>query len=354
MPETAISELPDDSMKYSLMGLLALFAAGHLAAQPVSVHPPESEMLAGITLVLEQNYESATEIFRSLSDRWPEHPMPYLLQAGVLQAVAMDYESRIPRASFDSLLALAEELSEDYCERYPGDARGHFYLGTVHGYHSFADAVEDDWFGAASSAMSSVSEFEAALERDSSMEDAKLGIGTYYYWKSRQLEFLTWVPFVGDDRAEGIALIESTIERGTLNRHAAMSSLISIFLDAGEYARAVALSEKALADYPNNRLFLWGLATSHDRLGHTNEAIGAYRRLLDAISSDARDNAYNELVCRVNLARLEALAGQRANARATLAPIAGRSPSSYAEHLHERAERKLAEAKELGVALAGS
>lgn len=331
-----------------------LIASERVAAQSPSSHPAKSDLLAGIDLVLKQDYEGAMAHFRAIAERSPEHPAPYLFQAGVLQTVAMDYEAVLDRAAFDSLLALAEERSERYCERFPGDARGHFYLGSVYGYHSFADAAEGDWFGAASGAMSSVSEFEGALERDSTFEDAKLGIGTYYYWKSRQLEFLTWVPFVGDDRAEGIALIESSIERGTLNRHAAMTSLISIYLDAGDYAPAAALSERALGDYPNNRLFLWGLATAHDRLGHTSEAIAAYRRLLAAIASDRRLNAYNELVCRVNLARLEALAGQREKARGTLAPVLGRSASAYAEHLNERAEKKLLEAQELAAALAGS
>lgn len=341
-------------MKRFLVATIVVIGAGPLAAQSPSMHPPEADMLAGINLVLEQDYERALAQFRLLAERWPEHPLPYLLQAGVLQTVAMDYETRIDRRPFDSLLERAEELSELLCERSPGDALGYFYLGSVHGYRSFADAAEGDWFGAASGAMSSVSEFETALERDSTLEDAKLGIGTYAYWKSRQLEFLTWVPFVGDHRAEGISLIESTVERGTLNRHAAMTSLISIFLDAGEYDRAVAISERALRDYPNNRLFLWGLATGHDRLGRTHEAIVAYRRLLASIESDTRDNPYNELVCRVNLARLEALAGEKQKARATLAPVAGRVAASYAQHLHERAERKLAEAKALAAALGGS
>jgi len=133
-----------------------------------------------------------------------------------------------------------------------------------------------------------------------------------------------------------------------------MTSLISIFLDSGDYERAAKVSGRALADYPNNRLFLWGLATAHDRLGHTAEAIAAYRRLLASIASDLRPNAYNELVCRVNLARLEALAGEKHNARSTLAPVATRSASSYAKHLRERAERKLTEARELAAALGSS
>jgi tetratricopeptide (TPR) repeat protein len=200
-------------------------------------------------------------------------------------------------------------------------------------------------------AMSSVSEFEEALERDSTLEDAKVGIGTYYYWKSRQMSFLTWLPFISDNRDEGIRLIEETIARGRYNRYAAVTSLIAIFLDAEQYDRAVSLSEKTLQDYPENRLFLWGLATGHDRLGHTDQAIDAYWRLLRSIVADSRDNAYNELVCRVNLARLEDAAGNPEVSRLVLAPALGRSAEHYGAHLHARAERKLEEARELEAAL---
>jgi tetratricopeptide (TPR) repeat protein len=352
MREIALVGQTDMRVRHYLVGIFLAVAVGRGYGQ--SPPPPglDGEILKGIDRLFLQDYDGAMSLFRGVSRAYGDHPAGYLLQAGVLQTEAMDYEALVERSVFDSLLSLAEEKARHVIERHPDDALGYFYLGSVYGSHSFADAAEGDWYGAATSAMASVSQFEDALERDSTLDDAKLGIGTYYYWKSRQMAFLTWIPFIGDDREEGIRLIEETIRRGRYNRYAAMTSLISIFLDAEQYAKAITVSEKALAEYPENRLFLWGLATAHERLGHGGQAIAAYRQLLRSIAGDARANPYNELVCRVNLARLEWHAGRREEARNLLAPVLGRSPDAYADHLHERAAKKLREAKELSSALA--
>lgn len=335
-----------------LAGMLFAVGASNADAQSPNVDALDGEVLRGIDRLLLEDYEGAQTLFQGISEHYPDHPAGYLLQAGVLQTASMDYEELVDRPVFDSLLALAEEMAERMIENHPAEASGYFYLGSVYGYRSFADAAEGDWFGAATRAMSSVSEFEEALERDSTLADAKLGIGTYSYWKSRQMAFLTWLPFVGDQRAEGIRLIEETIADGRFNRHAAMTALIAILLDAEEYEKVVTVSTKALDDYPENRLFLWGLATGHERSGQQDAAMVAYRRLLNAILADPRDNSYNELVCRVNLARLELGAGHREDARSLLVPVLGRSPEDYDHHLHERAENKLKEARDLAAALA--
>ncbi len=322
------------------------------AAQSPPMGALEQEMLKGIDRLLREDYDGAKAIFSGITHRYPNHPAGYLLEAGAMQTEAMDYEAVLKREMFDSVLTIAEEKAETMVDNREGDPEAYFYLGSVYGYRSMADATEGDWLGAATGAMASVSEFEKALERDSLLADAKLGIGTYYYWKSQKMAFLTWLPFVADDRDEGIALIKETVANGRFNRHAAMTALISIYLDAEHYEEAITISQRALSDYPRNRLYLWGLATGYDRLGEREHAIGAYRRLLEAILSDTRPNPYNELVCRVNLARLEIASGSRGQARSLLVPVLDRSPEDFPKHLRDRAERKLKEAWELGALLA--
>ena len=95
-----------------------------------------------------------------------------------------------------------------------------------------------------------------------------LVVGTYYYWSSRKTAFLRWLPFIKDDRELGIKMLIVGAERSEYNRFAAMSALVSIYLDAENYKQVEEWSRRGLKSYPENRIFLWGLATALDRSKH--------------------------------------------------------------------------------------
>lgn len=297
----------------------------------------DSLLRTGIDLTLRHEYGNAREVFRSLSRKYPEDPAGYVFESGVLQTMAMDYEEYIPGAEFDSLITLAKTRAEAAIELYPKSGWPHLLLGTAIGSDAFTRAQRGDWFAAATLGMSSASSFESALDIDSSLVDAFAGIGTYYYWKTRRIQFLTWLPFVADRREEGIALLRRCMEEGVYNRYAAMSSLVGIYNDAEEYEKSVAVAQGALTRYPGNRIFLWGLATALERDGRLPEAIDAYARLLAAIRSDSRSNRYNELVCRLKLLTLNMNVHGRDSVQGAIEEILPLTVGPFPEHLSERA-----------------
>lgn len=301
----------------------------------------DSLLRAGIQATLLQNYDSAQASFRLLTRENPGDPLGPVFEAGVIQTLAMDYEEFIPGPDHDSLIGRARDLAEILIEENPESAWHHFLLGTALGSDAFARAKRGDWFGAATSGMSSADAFESALEADSSLVDAYAGLGTYYYWKARKLSFLTWLPFVADKREEGIRLLEYCSRNGIYNRHAALSALIGIYSDRKEYGKAVETAERALMDYPNNRIFLWGLATALERSNQRERAVTAYRRLRDAMKSDERPNNYNELVCRLNLLALSQESLDPEAFRRELAALRELAEREYPEHLAERVHEKL-------------
>lgn len=324
-----------------------VFASGNHRLQRVPIPAIDSLLSTGIEQVLLQQYHAAGETFRKLSADFPDHPAGYLYQAAVLQSEAMDYEERLNDRRFDSLLAAGRQRSETMIRNAGESPWGYYYLGTTLGYDSYARAERGDWFGAATKGMSAASNFEKATELDSTFYDAKAGIGTYYYWKSRKIEFLTWLPFVQDSREEGITKLEQCLEMGTYNKFAAMSSLVAILVDAGRFAEAAEVAQKALARYPENRIFLWGLATAQERSGTSVEAAGTYERLLQSILQDTRPNPYNELVCRLNLLLLTWRGRSRDHNLAAVGEILQLETNRFSEHLKERAADKFKIARRL-------
>ena len=350
-PATGFLARNNGTMKKAFL-LLALLAADSQAShQRVPSHVLDSLLTAGIDQTLRQNYASAESTFRAVARDFPDHPAGFLYQAALLQTTAMDYELAMERGPFDSLLALGQERASAMIDRNPDSPWGYFYRGTMLGYDSYARAMRGDWFGAASKGMSSASDFHRAVATDSSFYDAYAGIGTYSYWKTRKMEFIAWLPFVGDKREEGIQHLIVCIEHGAYNRFAAMSSLVSIYLDDENNESAARLALEALRSYPANRLFLWGLATALDRSGDTSGALGAYQRLLASMISDPKENTYNELVCRLNMIKLAVPTRTTVETKSDLEGLFALKSRKFPEHLRKRAESKFREAELLRGAL---
>ena len=193
-----------------------------------------------------------------------------------------------------------------------------------------------------------------ALAQDSLLYDAYAGLGGFYYWRSRKTKYFNWLPFVGDDRPKAFSLLKKTAEHGVYNRYTALSMLAAVYNDAGLYEKAIECARTGLAQYPSNQVFLWALTTALEKLGKPKEAVAAYERLLASLREDGDDNAYNDLVCRLNISKLKLEMGDTVHVRETLVTILKSRPADFPSHLKKRVEEKLEKARELLIKVASS
>jgi tetratricopeptide (TPR) repeat protein len=306
----------------------------------------DSMIVQGIDCIWKQHYVQADSIFGEVIYRYPKHPAGYLYRATVIQGHSIDFDVLIENGRFDSLLergrTAAASLPSPWCE---------YFLGTANGCAAYADVERGEWFGGVKKGMTSASEFEEVLEKDSSFYDAYVGLGTYYYWSSRKTAFIRWLPFVQDNRALGIQLLLRGAERSEYNRLAAVSALVSIYLDEEEYEQAEVWARNGLKSYPENRVFLWGLATAFDRQKHFPEAVAAYTNLLENILQVHFPHSYSEIVCRLNLVKSKLALSDTGAAREHLRKILSFEHSSFPLNIRDRAERKFEETRQLLAAI---
>jgi tetratricopeptide (TPR) repeat protein len=262
-----------------------------------------------------------------------------MYQAAVMQAYTIDFDVPIELARFDSLLDIGRKFSEKLNSPWR-----EYFLGTADGYEAFERVERGDWFGGVRKGVSSASKFEKVVEKDSSFYDAYVGIGTYYYWRSRKTEFLHWLPFVSDDRLLGIRTLITGAERSEYNRFAAISTLISIYLDAEDYKQVEEWSKRGLKSYPENRVFLWGLATALDRQKKPVEAIKAYSNLLENILNVNSPHPYSEIVCRLNLVKTKLTVNDTAAVAYHLKKLISYENLSFPDKLQSRVKAKFVEA----------
>lgn len=304
-------------------------------------------VLEGIDLTMNQQYEKADSLFRHVVREFPESPVGLVYRAGVFQARSIECKLAMDDPGFDSLLVRARESSERMIGKRPDDPWGYFFLGTTLGYDAYARVYRGDWLGGTMKGISSVREFRKAVERDSSLIDAYVGIGTYTYWRSRKTEFLHWLPFVPDEREAGMSFVRKTVQSGVYNRTTAISVLASMELDAGRGARSKELAATGLERYPENRTLLWLLGEADMKLGEYPDAMQTYGRLLSVLKDGNESNVYNEVVCLLNLARAYAGIGDSSLAMLRAKQAVTLADHGFPGHLAGRGKEKANEARVL-------
>jgi len=179
-----------------------------------------------------------------------------------------------------------------------------FYLGSTYGYLGFLDGRKSNWYSAMSNGLEAKSLFEQAVELDSTLYEAYLGIGAFKYWLSSKIKFALWLPFVPDGREEGIAMIKKSLKSHGPSRFIAMHQLIYILLDYGRYDEAVEYAEKIVEKYPESQFMWWAHAHAFYKRRDYERAISAYNRLLQLLKDDPDKNPSHIVECNLKLAQL--------------------------------------------------
>ena len=286
-------------------GVLCILASLLVVAGTVPAESLRDQLLAGIDLTLRQNYPAARASFRDVITRNPANPAGYLYLAGVLQAEFSDYEDGFQEGLFDSLIAEGRAMADRLIETRDSAAWGYYFAGTALSYKAFSESERGNWPGVVLDGMNSAKMFERCLEIDPSFCDAMSGLGTYYYWRSKKTEFLSWLPFVSDRKKEGIVLLKKACDGATYEKFLALNSLSLVLTEEGRYDEAMQCIQEGLGRYPDNRSFLWCLVGVVERVPQRDTAVikDAVSRLLASVLAAPVRNVYYEAACRLKLAQ---------------------------------------------------
>ncbi len=178
-------------------------------------------------------------------------------------------------------------------------AETQFYVGSAYGYLAFYQGQIGEWFGALKNGNRAADYLEQAVNTDSTLWDAYLGLGAYKYWLSTKID---WLPFIPDQREEGIGLIKKTINQDSYSKYLAMHQLIYILLDFGQFDQAEELAEEIIGTYPKSIFMRWAHSHVYMKKKELQKAIDSYITLLDLIDSDPEANPNHKLTCLGRLA----------------------------------------------------
>jgi predicted Zn-dependent protease len=292
--------------------LIIFFFTLNCSAQEYPDPYIHNTLTSGIDNIINQKYSAAKSEFEKLNNKYPDLPLGKIYLSAVEIARAYDYGEDYNDHLITGYLDAAREQSEKLLSNKP-DLWNYYFLGLAEGYISYYKGLNGSWIPSLNAAMNSVSNFEECIKINPGFVDAYSGMGNYKYWKSKKTESFNWLPFVHDERAEGINLLEKAVNKSSYSTYLAINSLIWIYMDKKNYNDAAHIAENALSKYPSSRLFKWGLARACEEIDRP-KAIHYYYEILGSYPNLSAMNHYNEIVLKHIIAQQYAKSGEKSKA----------------------------------------
>ncbi len=299
---------------YILLGFIFLLKSSFAQTffPDPTTEPLKSVILGGINLTLNNQFEQATDLYQDLIDSFPQYPAGYFYKGATIQAKMLDAENFQNATEFYKLMnktiSVVDSIRNSHTSGHlrggKNDAWLFFYEGSAFLYRSFLRMKEGEWYAAFQDAKQGVKSLENAIEMDTTLYDAYLGIGSYKYWKSAKSKFLLWLPFIADQRERGIELVSLAIRKGCFVGTVGRDQLVWILMNRGDFQNALTLAQENYQKYPGSRFLRWTLASAafYAKDWHLSQKL--YEGLLKEIRMLPGNNGFNEVDCLVRLAEI--------------------------------------------------
>ena len=281
------------NLKILFLFLLIIFLQENFA----QVYPDKSVhkiLKSGINLIVEQKYDEAEKLFDQLDKTRKDIPLGKIYLAAVLIAKSYDYQEPYDDEAITKYLDGAKKISERLLKNESKNIWNNYFLALTEGYIAYYDALNESWLQAFSTGLSAVSGFEDCLEMDKNFYESLIAIGSYKYWKSNKTEFINWLPFIDDEKELGIEYLQNAIKYSGYNSHLAIHSLIWIYIEQKDFEDAKKVAESALKNYPQSRIFKWGLARAYENIDPA-KSIKLYKEILNSYPKNLKSNRVNEV-----------------------------------------------------------
>ena len=262
-----------------------------------------------IDLTINTRFDEAIALIEQQIAKNSQNYQAYFYLAATLNSKMTHFENQQDEAAFnaaiDSCIRLLETALKDTSGLAP-DLRAHmlFYLGSAYGYLAYFQGRSGKYLAALSNGIASNNLLHDAVELDSTLYDAYLGIGVFKYWRYSKLHFISWLPFIPDERDEGIEMIKKSVHAGSLSQFMAMHQLIYILTDYAQADEALIYADQVVRRYPDSQFMWWAAARAYDRSDHFEQAVQAYKRIATLLTMDPKANPNHVVKCQMKLAAI--------------------------------------------------
>jgi hypothetical protein len=279
-----------------------------LVVTSYSTYANDSEWIGrGIDYTINNKFTEAKALFENQIQARPNDYRTYFYLAATLNSKMTHFENNDDEVIFYQMLKKTIDIVRTKLDRDENlsdstESQLLFYMGSAYGYKAYYEGKKGNWYSSVSNGLKSVKLLKNAIGKDSTLYDAYLGIGTYKYWRYSRLKFISWIPFIPDDREEGIEMIKKSIAYSNYSKYLAMQQMIYILLDYKRPKEALPYAQIVVQKYPHSQFMWW--ATAHTYLKNRDypQAAIAYSKLGQLIENDTNNNPAHVIEYKIKLA----------------------------------------------------
>jgi tetratricopeptide (TPR) repeat protein len=273
---------------------------------PFRVQPNDDATRQGFEDFYNMDYDGAIALFQQERQRHPDDPFVVNHLLAAVLAKELNREGQLDATLYmgNKFLELKEPpidlqvkkeiadlsqraftLTNQELAKNPKDADALFARAVARGLATVYSAViEKRWLGAMREGLGAYHDDEHVLKLDANYSDAKLVVGTFQYivgsltWWERTLVF---VADMHGSKSKGLALLHQAVA-GDGEESIDASTILALFLAReGHYDEALSLLGRDYRNFPHNFIFGLAVADLLNASGKHDEAIDAYRRLVE-------------------------------------------------------------------------
>ncbi len=292
-------------MKNTVFGI-ALICCMHLLLSCVSADDSAfgsyltGDVANAVDLTYNMEFEKALKAFDSCRDQMPDYTLAFLKSCVYYWKYQTRMEGKEREAVEKKYLRLLEQtIAACRKDDQEPNARRLFFLGAAYGNRGRYLGMEGKWMKAYFDGRKGKKYLQRVLKKDSSVVDAKLGLGMFKYYAAKLpgiIKPLTFIIGVSGSSKKGLKYITQAAQNGIYSRIEATFFLGHIYgYYEFEYEKALEIFTGLCKRYPGNSVFahnrnhcLYYLGLESTRRLNYTKAQEYFRRIREAYTGKSR------------------------------------------------------------------
>ncbi len=246
-----------------LISLLIVLGANPVLSAPANEEALNRLKIKGTTYRLRDQFERANKIAKQMKRDFPHSASGYTFNLNTLvtrlswDSIQTQYDQQII-ADADKALAICEQK----INRDGKDHQGYYDCGQAHFALTYLNALRGNYYRGGVHGTRTIKNLERALNLDPTLTDAKMHLGSAYYFADnlpyyiKAVSHVLWFVPTGNS-SKSLPYVKEVTERGTFFRDVSKFIYSNLLIDGTDEDRqqAVLLLLDLVDRYPENRRF---------------------------------------------------------------------------------------------------
>jgi len=250
--------------------------------------PFHQEVIRGIELLYDLQFEEAEKIFARMVSDNPKKPIGYFYMAMVSWSrLSIGFWDAETLKEYVDRIDLTISVARKRIDHREADSFDYFYLGGALGFKGRFELMRHNWFSSYMLAYEAIEALRKCAKMDPANVDVLLGLGIYDYYTAKLsgvVKLLTYLFLYKGDKDEGLRKLQTAADHAVYSAIESKSMLLHIYLFMEEdFHKALPFARELAEAFKKNPRYPYFEGIVYIRSGQD----GRYREVLEGIRAES-------------------------------------------------------------------